>query len=361
MAALLKKHPYWLICVVAILAVTIYWSVLATERYLSKSTIVLQSSKAATISSLSVSSLLSGGGSHRLLVLREYLLSVDMLQKLDAALDLRSHYSQEFIDYFSRLGSPDVPLSDFHEYYLQRVTVELDEYAGVLRIKAEAFNPKTAHAIVVMMLREGEQKMNQISQRLATQQMEFIKAQVEKLEQRLQEARQALLEYQNSHELISPTVAVETLSTVVAKLQGELAKFKAKKRALSATQSKNSPAIQMLGRKISAMQSQIDQLRDRMASSSGAALNQKSARYLTLKMKLEFAKKVYTKALGALQRIRVQAASSLTQVAVIQTPTTPEYSTRPKRLHNIVVFAILAILATLIAHLLIAIVRDHRD
>lgn len=361
MKTLLWKHSYWLICAVAILCVTAYWSLWATDRYVSKATIVLKSAQGTSITSLSITSLLTGASSHELLVLREYLLSTDMLQKLDAALDLRSHYASEDIDFFSRLESPHVPIGQFHEYYLEHVSIELDEYAGVLHIKAQAFDPKTAHAIVAMLLREGEQYMNKMSQRIATQQIQFIKAQVAELKERLIKARSALLEYQNSHGLISPTAAVETLSTVVATLQGELAKLKARKRALSATQTANSPVMQKLERTIEAMRSQIEELRARMASKSGVALNLQTAQYQTLKMKLEFAKKMYTNALAVLQSTRAQAATSLQQVAALQSPTMPEYSTAPKRLHNIVVFAILAILAALIVHLLAAIVRDHRD
>lgn len=361
MKILLWKHPYWLICAVAILFVTVYWSVWATDRYVSQATVVLKSAQGANLSSLSITSLLTGGSAHDLLVLREYLLSTDMLKKLDAALDLRSHYASEDIDLFSRLESPHVPIGQFHDYFLEHVSIELDEYAGVLRIKVQAFDPKTAHAIVSMMLREGEQHMNKMIQRIAAQQIEFIKAQVAELKEQLVKARKALLEYQNSHGLISPKTAVETLSTVVATLQGELAKLKARKRALSATQTANSPVMQKLERKISAMRNQIQELRNRMASRSGAALNQQTAEYQALKMKLEFAKKMYTKALAALQSIRAQAATRLKQVVALQSPTMPEYATAPNRLHHIAVFAILAILTALIAHLLAAIVRDHRD
>lgn len=361
MITFFRRHPYWLICAVAVLCVAFYWLFWATDRYVSQASVVVQSAQGTSISAFNLTSLLSGGSADQLLKLREYLRSTDVLKKLNAALDLRSHYSNEGIDVLSRLESPHVPMGQFHEYFLERVTIKLDEYSHVLDIKAEAFDPETAHAIVVMLLRAGETHMNKLTQQMAEQQIQFIKEKVAGLRQRVQQARETFLAYQKEHGLISPTGAVETLSTVVATLQGEIAKRKAQRRALAETYSQNSPAIQQLNREISGLRKEIEDLRGRMAASTGDALNRKSVRYITLKKKLEFAREMYTNALAALQSTRVQAASSLKKVLTQQSPTTPEYSNAPDRLYNIVVFVIVAVLAALIVHLLAAIIRDHRD
>lgn len=362
MKKLLLKHPYWAICLVAIICMAFYWSLWASDRYVSKATVILQSAKASPVSEFSISSILSGGTSqHQLLILREYLLSTDMLQKLNAKLNLRSHYAASDIDFFSRLGSADAPLGEFHEYYQDHVSIEMDDYAGVLRMEVQAFDPQTAHAITTMLLRAGEKRMNQMNRQLAAAQVDFIKTQVQELKNRLKQARDAVLAYQNEHNIISPVGTVETLTKVVAALQSELARLSAHKRALSMTHSSYSSAIQQVNREIDALNEQIQDLRRRMTASGGKALNKASAQYKTLQLKLEFARRMYTNALAALETIQVQAASSLKKVAVLQSPTMPQYSTAPERFHNIVVFAIFAVLAALIAHLLAAIVRDHKD
>ncbi|WP_232210370.1 chain-length determining protein [Nitrococcus mobilis] len=350
-----------MISAVAILGAGLYWSVSATDRYVSEATVVLQSAEGVSTSTFNVASLLSGGSAHDLLMLREYLLSVDMLQKLDAQLDLRAHYANKDIDILSRLESVDVPLEYFHRYYLKRVSVEMDEYANVLRIRAQAYDPKTSHAIVSRLLREGEAHMNKLGRRLAGEQVKFIEVQVKDLKRRLDLARDEMLAYQNTHGLISPTATVQSLSAVVATLQGELAKLDAHRRALGASQSKRSPEMVRLSHEISALRSQIEAERTRMAAHSGNALNRLAAEFETLRLQVEFAQEVYTSALAALENTRVQAARSLKQVSILQSPTMPEYSMAPKRLYNITVFTIMAILAALIAHLLVAIVRDHRD
>lgn len=361
MRALLLKHPYWLVCAVAILGASLYWSLWATDRYVSKAVVVLQSARGAPTSTFNVASLLSGGGAHDLLMLREYLLSVDMLKKLNAALDLRAHYADKDIDLFSRLASADVPIEYFHRYYLDRVSVELDEYANVLKIRAQAYDPKTARAIVAMLLHAGEAHMNAMSRRLAAEQVKFIEVQAKDLKQRLGRAREALLDYQNTHGLVSPTGTIESLSAVIAALQGELAKLNAHRRALGASQNERSPEMMRLSHEISALHNQIEAEQARMAAHSGDGLNRLSADYETLRLQVEFAQEMYTNALAALESTRVQAASSLQQVSILQSPTRPDYSMAPQRLYNIAVFTILAVLAALTAHLLTAVVRDHRD
>ncbi|MDN5850293.1 MAG: chain-length determining protein, partial [Nitrococcus sp.] len=311
MRAFFLKHPYWLISAVAIVCASLYWSLWATDRYVSQATVVLQSAQGAPTSTFNVASLLNGGSAHDLLMLREHLLSVDMLQKLNAALDLRAHYANKDIDPFSRLESAHVPLEYFHRYYLKRVSVELDEYANVLRIEAQAYDPETARAIVSLLLREGEAHMNRLSQRLAAEQVKFIEVQVEDLKQRLGLARDAMLAYQNKLGLVSPTGAVESLSAVVATLQGELAKLNAQRRALGASQSERSPEMMRLSHEIKALRSQIEVERARMAARSGNALNRQSAQYETLRLQVEFAQEMYASALTALESTRVQAARSL--------------------------------------------------
>jgi capsular polysaccharide transport system permease protein len=361
MRTLLNKHPYWLASLLVIVVTGLYWALVATERYVSQANVVLQSAQMPMPGGGGLGGILSGIGSNDLLILRDHLQSVDMLRKLDGELDLRRHYSQAGIDRFSRLRAADVPMEELHRHYLRRVDVDLDEYAQVLRVKAQAHDPETAHAITDMLLREGERHMNVMAQRLAAEQVKFIEVQADELRDRLAQAREALLAFQNEQGLVSPTGTVESISAVIAMLEGELAKLNARRSALGASQSPSSPEMVSLRNEIDAVSKQIAIERARLAAQSGDTLNRLSAEYETLNLQVEFARDMYANALAALENTRVEAARSLKQVSILQEPTHPEYATEPRRLYNITVFTILALLAGLIAHLLAAIVRDHRD
>ncbi|TCK07242.1 chain-length determining protein [Marinobacterium mangrovicola] len=359
---LIKQYPYWFACLLSIALVAFYWGLWASDRYVSEANVVLESPQIAA-PTLDFQSLLTGAGSNDrdMLLLRDYLLSVDMLRKADAELDLRGHYTRNGIDFFSELSGKDVTIEELHEYYLKRVFVDLDSYAGVLRIKVVAFDPDMAHALSSFLLTEGERHMNAMGQRLAEEQVQFLEKQVAKQAEQFDLARQKLIEYQNENGLVSPTGTVESINAVVASLEAQLANLRAKKTALLSYQSKRSSEVQRTEAEIKALIQQISLERARMAQQSGGALNVVSSEYQTLELRTQFAQESYSGALMALENTRIEAARKLKQVSVLQSPTLPEYSVEPRRLYNTVVFAIIALLAGLIFQMLVLIVKDHKD
>ncbi len=361
MIRFLKKNPFWLIALIAILIATVYWGLLATDRYVSRAHVVLQSPE-INPASLNVSSLLSGtSGSGDLLLLKDHLESVNMVRKLDEKLDLRSHYTQTEIDWLSRLDGKDVPIETFYEYMQGMITIHFDDYAQLLQVRVQAYTPQMAQAITEALLEEGEKHMNLMGQRLAQEQVEFIDQQAKQLEERLFNARDAILEYQNENGLVAPTQTVEAIFTTVSRLQAELALLEARIKSQQSYQSDTSPEVRRLRNEAKALERQIEIEQNKLARESGDSLNRVSAEYETLEMRAKFALELYSNALTALETTRVEASRKLKQISVLEYPTLPEFPTRPDRLYNVTVFAIMALLIAGILHLIVSVVRDHRD
>jgi len=119
----------------AIAAALFYWGIWASDRYVSEAQIVVQRTDLAGGQQIDFASMLGGVigvNPTDQLLLRAYLLSVDMLKKLDAKLDLRSHYSDSSHDLLSRMWFRDAPMEWFHRYYLSRVSVDFDDTANTL-------------------------------------------------------------------------------------------------------------------------------------------------------------------------------------------------------------------------------------
>ncbi|CAN0553233.1 unnamed protein product, partial [Ectocarpus sp. 12 AP-2014] len=268
-----KKSPHWAVAIAAILIVSFYWFVWAEERYVSRATVVLESPEVAS-PEFSLSSLMGGsaGNTSDLLLLREHLLSVDMLRRLDEDLNIREHYT-EHGDIFAKLRDRDAPIEDLHKYYLRRVAVELDEYAGVLNISVQGYTPEFAHQMTSLLLEAGENHMNAMGHRLADEQVRFLEQQMVRLDDRFKETRAALLEYQNEFGLVSPTDTVASINQVVATLEADLARFQAQRSALSSFQSTQSSELRQVERNITALREQIIEQRDRIAQASGGSLN----------------------------------------------------------------------------------------
>ncbi|MGM0855811.1 MAG: chain-length determining protein [Pseudomonadota bacterium] len=356
------RSPQWALALVAIVLVSFYWFVWAQERYVSNATVVLESPQVAA-PEISLSSIMgSGGGGNTqdLLLLREHLLSVDMLRLLDEQLDIRQHYT-EHGDFFAKLRDPNAPIEDLHQYYLRRVEVELDEYAGVLNINVEGYTPEFAHDMTSLMLEAGENHMNEMGHRLADEQVAFLERQMVRLEERFQETRAELLEFQNEYGLVSPSATVESINQVVATLEGDLARLKAQRNAMASFQSQQSSELRQTEREISALRDQIIEQRDRLAQATGDSLNRVSAEYENLEIQAEFAQETYSSALASLENTRLESARQLKQVSVLQSPLMPEYPTQPNRLYNSSVFAIITIFLAFILSMMMMIIKDHRD
>lgn len=359
----LLKQPLWLLTISSIIIVTLYWALIASDRYVSQANVVIQTSEIRP-PELNFSNMLSGSAASNtsdLLLLRDYLLSVDMLKILDQELGLRAHYADSNIDYFSRLTDENVPIEELHEYYLKRVDIYLDDYSKVLRIKASAFNKEVAVSMVEKLLEYGEKKMNQLGQKLAQEQVQFIEKQVTQLSQNLEVARAEVLAYQNQEGMISPTVTVESVSGIIGELSAELSKLKAKKSVLMNFQSERSSEMIKLSSEIAALEKQIQIENSKLTAKQGNALNAVTAEYETLMLRAQFAQELYSNALATLEATRVEAARKLKQLSVLQTATVPDYAIEPNRLYNIAAFALMAFVLSVILSLMLAIVKDHQD
>ena len=359
---LLRRRIISAALIASVLA-AVYWLAIASDRYVSEAHVIIQRTDLAGGQTMDFSSLLGGAGGSRAdqLLLRDHLLSVDMLKKLDAALQLRAHYSDPQRDLFSRMWQQDTPVERFHRYYLSRVSIEFDDYAGVLMVKAQGYSPQTAHAITSLLVQEGERFMNGMAHSLAQDQVAFLDKQVAQMNERAMQTRQAVLRYQNKAGLVSPQATAESIATIVATLEAQRAELQTQRSANQAYLVPKHPNIVQLDQQIAAVAKQISQEQAKLASPDGKTLNRTVEEFQRLEMEASFAQDIYKTGLVALEKGRIEATRTIKKVSVLQAPTLPESALEPRRFYNTLVFILVALLLAGVAHLLAAIVRDHKD
>lgn len=340
-----------------------YW-LFSSDRYVSESIVLIQNTDQIGVATVDIPSVLGGVGSvHKSdqLLLREYLLSVDMLRKLDAALNLRAHYSDKSHDFASRMWFADAPIEWFHEYYLSRVEVVFDDYAGVLRIRAQAYDAPKAQAIATMLVKEGERHMNELSHALARAQVDFLSTQVEAAYAQLLEASQRLLNFQNQKGLASPKATVSSIYAIIAKLEEQRTELQTQLAALPRNLDRNHPARKSLQHSLVAVERQIDQERAKLASTTGKPLNSLVEEEQRLEMDLDFKTALYRTALAGLEKGRMDAARMLKQVSILQWPGLPEFAMEPRRIYGIVTTLCITVFLIGIVALLKSVILDHVD
>lgn len=361
--ALMQRRVFGAAVVASLLA-ALYWGLIASNRYVSEAHIIIQSTDLSGGAGVTIGSLLSGAGTPNQadqLLLRDHLLSVDMLRRLDAKLNLRAHYSDSRRDPISRMWFEDAELERFHNHFLSRVIVEFDDYSGILLIQAQAYDRKTAHAIATMLVDEGERFMNALAHNLARAQVEFLEKQVGDMQERVLKARNRMLDFQNRNRLVSPQGTAENIAAIVNRLEAQLAELRTRRAALLGFLMPDSAAVVEVDLQIGAIERQVRAETARLASPGGKTLNRTVEEFQRLQMAAEFEQDVYKTSLVALENGRVQATRTLKKVSVLQRPFEPERSEEPRRLYNILVFMLLALVIAGTVQLMAAIIRDHKD
>lgn len=363
LAPRLVRRRAFQLALLAILGAILYWGVIASDRYVSEADVVVDRSDLSGGRGMDFASLFAGSGRNDrdLMLMRDHLLSFDMLQKLEAKLQLRAHYSDWKHDPISRMWFEDAAQEFFHAHYLSRVSIEMDDIAGVLRIRVQAYTPEKAQAIASTLVDEGERFMNDMAHRLANDQVAFLERQVDEISERVLKTRSALVDYQNAKGFLSPQAAAETLTGIVAQLEGQLTQLKASRDTMLGYLSPKAPDVAQIDLQIAAIEKQLRAEKARLTSPSGGTLNRTVEEYQRLEMETGFAQDLYKTALTALEQGRIEAIRNLKKVSVVQSPTLPQYPMQPRRIYNIIVFALAVLVLAGILQLLAAIIRDHQD
>nr|WP_321302968.1 chain-length determining protein [Alcaligenes faecalis] len=352
-----------LILILAVLT-SAYWLVFASDRYVSEANVIIRKTDSVGAPSFDLGMLVSGvahADRANQLLLRDYLLSVDMLKKLDKQLDLRTHFSDSSHDLVSRMWFQDASLEWFYRHYLSRVQVEFDEFAGILRIKVQAYDAETSQAIAQMLVQEGERYMNLLGHEMAQVQVDFLTTQVDQAQQRFQQASQALLNYQNEAGLLSPQATADSINAIVANLESQRAQLQTQLASLPKSLDRDHPNIVLLKQSLNAVDKQIKQEKLKLATPSGGTLNSYVEEFHRLQMDVQFTQELYKSSLIALEKGRIDATRMLEKVSVLQTATLAEYPMEPRRFYNTIITLLLALMLAGILKLLKSIVLDHVD
>jgi capsular polysaccharide transport system permease protein len=359
-----RSRPIWVLALIFIALSTLYWQLIASDRYVSSARVVVQRTDLPGGSGgIDISGFLGGvlGGSNAqdALLLQAYLQSIDVLRRLDEKLHLKAHFGDPSHDILSRLWRNEIEW--FHRHYLNRVNLYFDERSGTLVIDAQAYDPQTAQAIARSLVEEGERYMNDLGHTIAREQVRFLEGQVKDIQARARDTRQRLLAYQTKHRIVSPTADVQSATSILAQLDAKRIELEAQLAAFQAYLVADHPSIVQIKQQIQAIERQINTEKTKLTASGGQPLTHQAEEFQRLEFDAAFAQEIYKSALAALERGRVDAARTLKKVAVVQSPGLPEYPEEPRRWYNTAVFGLDALLLAGIVQLIVAIVREHRD
>ena len=292
-------------------------------------------------------------------ILKEYIGSRDMIEQLDQTLHLRQEFSSVNDPIFAL--SKDASVEDLVEYFNKMIKVELDEQTMMLHVHAQGFSPQFSLKLNQEVLKQSDQFINEISQTIAQEQQVFAQKQYTEATIQLDEARQAVLQYQNENEIFDPELQAKAVATLIAGLQSSLAQMKTEERALLSYLTPEAPQVVALRSQIAALQQQINTESSKLTSPNNLKLNKNVADFEALKAQVEFAADLYKISLVSLEKARLEASRKLKKLVVIATPRLAQDALYPRKIYiSITSFLLLNIIFG-IGLLIHSIIREHRE
>lgn len=348
--------------VVACFAIAIiYFGFIASDRYVSRAELVVKQADQIKMMPEALSMLGLGGNNHQdVLLIQDYLKSADLLNKLDKELGLKAHYQSHKVDYFSRL--PDnVSREEFLKYYREHLTLRMDDISGVLTIELQAFDPAYGQKVVGVMLKESEGFINKLGHQVALEQLAFVEKEVDHAYQRLQAEKAKVLEFQNTHHLISPESTSTARMGVVSQIEAQLAQQQAQLKQLQSYMKATAPAVVSVQARVDALTEQLAQEQARLTGADKNSMNEVTASYMDVQTQATLAADLYKTGLISLEQARIEAYRKLKHLLVISQPTLAEDAEYPRRLYNLATIGVLLCLLYGLIVMGLATLREHQD
>lgn len=342
---------------------SVHLGVFASDQFQSTAPFTVQSANEPQQAGLAtlVGAFATGGGGRDALIIRDYILSREVLERLDEEHDFIEHYQDPSRDWWARLPS-DAPSEDVYEYYLDKVHVEHDSQSGNLTLTVRAFDADRAEHFAQAILDYSEQKVNELSERAREDRLATAKDEVALAEQRLEKARDAIVELQAARGDFNPEQTATEAMTVRSQLQIELAQARAELSQLAAVLQPSAAKVVAAKRRVAALQRQIQRENERLVDPDASAREGLGATMVEFEAALldrEFAQKAYESAAASLEMARIEAARQHRYLVEIAPPSRPDAPTHPKKFLGAltVFFASLALFG--IASLFSAAIREH--
>jgi len=347
--------------VLPMLAVSAYIWLGASDRYVSESRIAVRQAEGGPaagsgLGMLGLSGLRSLEDMH---FLEQHIYSADMVAALEAEVGLRDRWLNS-PDWFSRL-KPDASQEEFLAYFKRRVIVGADTSTGIIAVQVQAFDPNDARIINQAILSASDRFINELSNRIAREQVAFIEQELDSAQSRVESARRRVLDYQNEHQVLDPTKQAEMKARLAADLETRLSEVQAELNSSLSYLQPNAPPVMALKARSAALENQIAKEKADLSGEGRMRLNQVAADFQMLALEAEFAADLYQTALSALEKARVDATMKFKSLALIATPRLPQEPEQPRRFYLTITWLLGLLTFYGIVSLIRATIADHRE
>lgn len=362
---------------VPLIVTTAYLFGWAQDQYASRVGFAVRNEEMASASSL-LGGLMgftsSGGGDSD--ILYRYIQSQDMVQKVDARLDLHRIYAAHAdIDPVFALAR-ETSAEDLLAYWNRMVKVFYDNRTGLIEVRVNAFAPGDAQAIAGAILDESTATINALSAIAREDATRYAREELSLAQDRLRDARLAVADFRTRNQMVDPTADVAGQMTLLGTLQGQLAAALIEQDMLRETGARaEDPRVTQIARRIGVIEERIRGERAKIAGAPGAGPAALSAApdpasprdyasavgdFERLRVEQEFAERSYVTALATYDAARAEAQRKSRYLATYIQPTQAETAEYPRRFLIVAMTLVFLLLTWSVVALVYYAIRDRR-
>lgn len=372
---LFKRILFKLFFLSTFISITYYIYFIKTEKYESKSIIMIKDiSGGQSMSPLGT--LLSVGSSKSMQdakLLEVYIQSAEMYNLVNKEFDLSSYYSSSQIDILHRLSDGvkifkfKIPFLGINKRnllskYSDDLSIVYDDSSATLNISFAHADAKIAQKIVNSIIRHSAKTLNLFEKKSSEIILSYLKKlEIEKYTLFIS-SMQDLLRYQNQHKTFDPKIDIELKSSILSNLESQVIQKEVEYQSKLQYMNPHSTEMQLHENTIENIRNNIEKIKNEISGSlDNEELNVNVSDFELLKSKMEFNKEIYRQILVKLEETNILVNQNTKNLIVVAKPEIADSYSSPNKIKD--TFSIFIILFFLygIFSMIFKLIQDHKD
>ena len=238
---------------------------------------------------------ISSGSSKDSDVLFEFIQSQQMVEYVDAKINLRQIYTKPKNDpIFSFIN--DGSIEDLLEYWDRMVKIYYDSSTGLIELRVNAFTAQDAQIVAQEIFDASSQMINELSAIARDDSTRYAKEELGKTLTQLKEARKNIALYRTRTQIVDPIADVQGQMGLLTSLQSQLAETLINYDLLNEVTRNDDPRVEQANLKIKIIQKRIEEERKKFGlgnESGDETFSDLVGQYEALVIDQEFAEQSY--------------------------------------------------------------------
>ena len=301
-----------------------------------------------------------GGGSTDGIAVQNFILSRDVLRRLDTQFGLIDSFKDPELDWLHRLHT-EASFEKAYEHYQRFVEVRFDPTEGVLTLSVVAAEPEYAQSISLAILGYAEEMVDGLSDKLRANALSDADTNLADAEERLRNAQLEAAEIRKQLETFSVEGEFSAELGIITGMETELEALRARLAGLRRVTEDDDPRIQRLIDQVEILETQIAARREGVTGSGEGrrSLADINAALERANFEVTAAMAIFTAAIEAREVARREADRQHRYLSLVVPPTAPDQANYPKKFRMTGVAFLVCLGIYIIGSLTISLIREQ--